>query len=178
MNTTALFAEQELAEAAFDLLTSTSVDRYVRMAKQAAQRSKLSDRLRVEPTIIPEMLQHAKGLWRTLRGSTQRDVPEVELAILLALLAETGLRDIDSLLVDLSLVDSPTVAWIGALARRLLHARPRNAILPIAQHANRSAQVTMVNSAHVETKDFSPPSLNTTNWSEEKTQHDIVLTAA
>lgn len=126
MSAASLFSDQELADAAFDLLASSTLDRYARMAEQAALHSRIADELRRNPHIIPQLLDAVKQRWVALRRCSQRDVPEVEVALLVSLLAQTAAPQVDDLLKDLSLVDCGPVAWISALARRLLRERTSN----------------------------------------------------
>jgi hypothetical protein len=126
MTSSALFSQGELADAAFALLTSSSLERYARMAQRAAMQAHLREQLRMNPEMIPELIGQANALRRALLRSAQRDVSEVELAMLLALLARSAAPAIDRLLLDLSVVDRPAVAWVSGLAR-LLQERRSNA---------------------------------------------------
>jgi hypothetical protein len=126
MTAATLFTTEELANAAFDLLTSSTLERYARKAQEAAWGSRLVSKIRENPFLIPQLLDTARRLWRSLLCSVQRDVPEVELALLLSLLARTADPRVDPLLIDLSLIDRGPVTWISALARRLLGERTSN----------------------------------------------------
>ena len=168
-----LLKQEELADAAFDLLTSSSFERYARMAKRAAARSQLHGDLKTAPEMIPRVVRRAKELWRTLRRSGQRDVPEIELAVLLAMLAQTSTPEVDELLVDLSLVDSPTVAWAGALARKLLHERAGNKELSMWHHHRETKKWDATNSAVADLKSEIPSEPNIECRREHASQEDI-----
>ncbi|MBI3326726.1 MAG: hypothetical protein HYZ81_08500 [Nitrospinae bacterium] len=127
MRLSGLFPEEKLAEAAFDLLSSSSLERYARKADEHALSSALASELRRTPFIIPDLVDMARRLWRELIRASERDVPEVELALLLGLLAQTASSDVDELLVDLAIVEAPAAAWVSSLARRLLQRRGGNA---------------------------------------------------
>ena len=121
-----MFEQNEVAETAFWLLTSSSVERYVRMAKQAAWRIQSHHQFVIHPERMRQLVTLARNRWECLLGSTQRDTPEVELAILLCMLAQNAAPEVDGLLLAVAIVDRPGVAWIAALARRLLQERASN----------------------------------------------------
>lgn len=121
-----MFDQNEVAETAFWLLTSSSVDRYVRMAKQAALRIQSRHQFVIHPQRIRQLITVARERWEYLLGSAQRDTPEVELAVLLCMLAQTAAPEVDGLLFAMAIVDRSAVAWIAALARRLLQDRASN----------------------------------------------------
>lgn len=131
MNLGPLFSKEELEDAAFYLLTCSSAERYARMAKDLAVRSKLSSDLKTNPDLTKGALRRARDLWKEILSNKQRDIPELELAVLLPLLAQTASSEVDDLLLALGLVDRPNAAWIGVLARRLRIERASN--LDLAQ---------------------------------------------
>lgn len=126
MTVCGLFSETLLAEAAFDLLTSSTLERYIRMATRAVLHAQQQPNWQYNAQHIPNLVTHARSLWRQLLQRGQRDVPEVELALLLTLLAQSASPDIDDLLVICALTDHPAVTWLAALARRLLRDRASN----------------------------------------------------
>lgn len=119
--------ETEAADGAFALLTSSTPGRYIRMAKDAAVHSRLRARIEENSQVIPLLVSDARMLWRQMLGSKQRAVQEPELAIILVLLSHTAVPEVDDLLSAIGLIDRPAVAWIAALARRLLQERASNA---------------------------------------------------
>lgn len=116
----------ELNDAAFALLTTSSLGRYIRTAKEAATRSTLRRWLGREPERIPDILAHARTSWRAVLDTTERDVPEWELAIVLPILARTAGSEVDGLLQTVAVSERPNAAWLAALARRLLQERAEN----------------------------------------------------
>src|SRR5215831_14002817 len=121
-----VFDQNEIAETAFWLLTSSSVDRYVRMAKHAALRIHSHHQFVINPERMRQLVTAVRVRWECLLGSTQRDTPEVELAIVLCILAQNAAPEVDGLLLAVATVDRPAVAWVAALARRLLQERSSN----------------------------------------------------
>ena len=119
MNIEPLLSREELEDAAFYLLTCSSIERYVRMAKRVAAQSGLSDRVSTDPRLIHTLIDYARELWKKILSTTRRDISELELAVLLPILARTGVREVEYLLLALSLVDHTNAAWISGLARRL-----------------------------------------------------------
>lgn len=126
MTANLLFSREELADAAFYLLSSSSPGRYIRMAKRAAMRSQLRARVKQNPDMLLDLVDHARRLWEKLLASEQRDIPEFELATILPILAQTAVPEVDGFLIALSLVDKPTTAWIAMLARKLFQERASN----------------------------------------------------
>ena len=126
MSQSPLFSRDELADSAFELLASSSVERYIRLAKGAADRSYLHSRLRQEPHVLGSALDRAQVLWKELLCSERREAAEFELAMLLPLLARASEPAVDGLLLRLATADRPNVAWSAALARRLLMGRSTN----------------------------------------------------
>jgi hypothetical protein len=131
-----LVAKSFLSEVAFDLLSSSTVDRYARMAIEAGSR------WIIEPSACPasqgwppprtptttEVLQRAQHLWKQVCTATKRDVDEAELAILLSATSLAGTAGVDELLATVSNTTTyPGSAknWIVALARVLWQERQK-----------------------------------------------------
>jgi len=117
MTNDSFLPEHELATVAFGLLTSSSIERYVRVARAAAAR--LAQGLRQVPPQWGRVLERAEHLWREAVQGTHREPAEVELAVLLSALAQTATPGVDRLLASISLLDQPPVTWLSALARNL-----------------------------------------------------------
>lgn len=117
MTNESLLPENELAAVAFGLLTSSSIERYVHVARDAAAR--LTKQLQHVPTQWMRVVERAEHLWREAVQGTHREPAEVELAVLLSALARTATPGVDDLLAIISLIDQPPVAWLSALARNL-----------------------------------------------------------
>ena len=136
-----LLSQHELAKAAFGLLTSSSIERYVRIAQDSA--AGLVEKLQPVPLRWQCVLDRANRLWQEAVRGTRRESSEVELAVLLSALAQTAIPNVDRLLATVSLIDRPPVAWLSALARNLrMH---RSATLTIGRPTNIRGSV--INSA-------------------------------
>lgn len=120
------FTQAESEKAAFAMLTSSSLARYARNVEALASATLLATRLNEDPAMIPELVNQSLENWRRLFGSRQRTEDEVELALMLALLARTSDPRVDDLLLQFSLADQPSVAWISAFARHLRSRRACN----------------------------------------------------
>ncbi|HEU0009072.1 MAG TPA: hypothetical protein VFT34_04565 [Verrucomicrobiae bacterium] len=118
--------EAILGDGAFLLLASSSVSHYMRMAAQLAHETALRNRFESGLVSLKEMLNRAKELRARLAAKKQRDLEEVELAIIVAICSETPSEAASELLVELSLNDQPPLTWISALARRLFQERAAN----------------------------------------------------
>ena len=118
-----LLSQHELAKAAFGLLTSSSTERYVRIAQDSA--AGLVKKLQPVPLRWQRVLDRANRLWQEAVRGTRRESSEVELAVLLSALAQTAIPNVDRLLATVSLIDRPPVAWLSALARNLRMQRRR-----------------------------------------------------
>src|SRR5216117_155952 len=92
-----------MCEGAFLLLSSSSVARYVRVAKQLAEDSALKDHLACGAISIGELINRARKLHMVIASKNQRDVEEIELAIIMSILSETASDQAFDLLADFSL---------------------------------------------------------------------------
>ena len=124
------FPESIVARAAFELLSSSSIERYVRVADYFAATPELRLLLEVSDIGPADLLNEADARWRTLTRARQREPQEVELALLLGLLATSASPDVDAFLTRLALHDRLPLAWSSAHARELLRRRPSNEVSP------------------------------------------------
>lgn len=131
--------ESILAHAAFEILVSSSLERYVRTADQIAGRSEFRAFLDAAGIGPIELLREANSLWRTLLSKQQREPEEVTLALLLANLASCAVPDVEPFLRRVALYDRVPLAWLSAQARELLARRPSNvvSVLPETIHIAR-----------------------------------------
>jgi hypothetical protein len=119
--TDSMLNAEELGNVAFGLLTSSTLDRYARIAGEAAAR--------VWPAVEPSSEQwvavttRAALLWGDVLGSKVREPAEVELAVLLTMLARTDVTGVDELLTTIALSSAPQARWPAALARHLWKSR-------------------------------------------------------
>lgn len=138
-----LLSQHELAKAAFGLLTSSSSERYVRIAQDSA--AGLVKKLQPDLLQWQRVLDRANRLWQEAARGTRREPSEVELAVLLSALAQTAIPNVDRLLATVSLIDRPPVAWLSALARNLrMH---RSATLTIGRPTSISIRGSVTNTA-------------------------------
>ncbi len=121
-----LHEEAFLGESAIMLLASSSLNRYVRIAKTLATASPLRLKLEGGRLTIQDLLIHADSLWRRILNSRERDLPEVELAVILPIVADLATDEAADLLIRVSMQDQVPAAWISALARHLFQQRATN----------------------------------------------------
>ena len=119
MSENALLSQEELEDAAFYLLTCSTVERYLRMAKSLALKVSLIGQLHSDPGLLETILARARTLRKQMLNSTKREAGEFELAVLLSILAQTASSQVNEDLLTLALWDRPPMAWISALARNL-----------------------------------------------------------
>jgi hypothetical protein len=115
--------EAVLREAAFELFSSNSIDRYFRMARRFASQSALAEHFGCGLVTLEELITRATQLRGQSSGKDCRDIEEVELALILTILAGAASEQISELLVDVSLYDKLPMTWISALARKLYQGR-------------------------------------------------------
>jgi hypothetical protein len=96
------------------------------MAKLLAQTSGLRARIESGQLALPDVRERAEKLWREMLRSKEREIAEIELAAILAAIAEAPAVGVSDLLSQISLIDRTPVTWISALARRLYQERPTN----------------------------------------------------
>ena len=119
-----------LPEAAFLLSTSSSVNRYVRLAKSLAKASALADYLESGLINDVDLLNRCRELRNVLAAKKQRDVEEIELAVIMAILADVPTEAVSDLLLEFSVYDQSPLTWISALARKLVQDRAFNIVSP------------------------------------------------
>lgn len=113
-------SKDELATVAFELLSSSTIGRYKRMALEAAERSPLKARLMLDSSFMSELVDQSIWLWREVAKSKLRDVSEVELSVILGCLRDVVDSTIDDLLHSIGISTLPVAAWLAAFARSLL----------------------------------------------------------
>lgn len=138
-----------LADASFQLLASSTLNRYVRYARAFAAADELASAANVSTSIL---VSEADQTWRKLLLSERRDVSEIVLAVLLTLLSRRSSSEVDELLRRIALIEAPAVTWISALARRLLRTRGSNESV-LLESLTTSFQLT-VNSISAEAEEF------------------------
>ena len=117
-----LFTEEELADASFLLLSSSCIARYTRIAQEKAAKIQLNEKLGI--FTVDGLISRAETLWKQIQQTTQRDVPEIELALILAGLAPIPNPRVNELLTQIKLDSGLSMRWISALANNLLRRGP------------------------------------------------------
>ena len=113
--------------AAFALLTSSTVPRYVRMAQSFGE--EVAERAAAIGATVEDRITSSADLWRSLVVEAQRSETEVDLSLLLASLSTAADPRVDDLLQRLGLTPvAPSSAWVSALARSLLQRRVENEV--------------------------------------------------
>jgi hypothetical protein len=118
--------EGVLGHTAFMLLSSSSANHYIQSAIAAGPSSRIENNLDLGIMTHEELVEHASSLWSTIVHSTKRDVPEVELAILLPILARVAADSEETrrLIRSISVHDEVPAIWLSALARKLWRQMP------------------------------------------------------
>lgn len=112
-----LVEEDLLQKTDFLLITSSSLDRFARIAKQAAAQSQLHQNIKSGTISLTTILARTEHLYSELAICQQSDVQEAELAILLSVLAATGDLKSQQLILHIANTDTaPGARWIRALA--------------------------------------------------------------
>lgn len=119
-----LIAESELANAAFQLLASSTIRRYLRVAREIADRSGLSTAVRATAGIASQALDRARMLWNVVSGSDRRPPEEFELALLLLGLSDGQYEPAETLLLQIASSPDASATWTIALAKRLRQLGP------------------------------------------------------
>lgn len=136
-----LIPEEVLAKAAFGLLSSSSVERYVRVANEIASSPDLRTSLETSGVAVDQLLVRAQEAVRALSVARQREPQEFELALLLQVLSVFPDPEVDALLSRIALSDRAALAWPGAQAKHLLNRRPSNGITTIVSSTALAAPV-------------------------------------
>lgn len=124
------FLEKDaLARVAFGLLTSSTIERYHRVAREAA--ADVATKLSEHPSMSASAVKRARTLWAQVVRSQRREPVEAELAVLLTALARMAVYGVDDLISAIALHDRPPGTWLSALARRVWRERPSTGTIGI-----------------------------------------------
>jgi hypothetical protein len=115
--------EALLSEATFQLLASSTLRRYLRVAREYAGKAGLERRAALEAAFAEAGVERARQLYEAVRGAERRPAEEAELALLLVTLSDAR-APVDDLLLRLSEDRSPGLGWLRSLAERLRKAGP------------------------------------------------------
>jgi hypothetical protein len=125
---TDLVPETLRAWMAFELLASSSLSRYARVARTAASHPDVQRAIAMHSISTSELLRETEDSWRFLAGQSGRHEKEVDLALLLAILAKSADRNVDRFLGQVGMRDHPPLSWVSALARSLSFERSASEI--------------------------------------------------
>lgn len=110
-----MLSDEILSEAAFELLASSTIRRYIREAKRLAMKSGLIDTLVSDSEARTKAVHRLRTLLDEIQIEDARTAAEFEAALLLAALARTN-----DAADTIELARDAIAPWIRALARRLL----------------------------------------------------------
>lgn len=145
---TTLVPQPQLESLAFDLLTSSSLDRYVRMVQRAASSSKLSEALAVDDgTVERAVAARIDKLLGAIASASSRLPAEVELMLLLGLLARSGAAVAEPLLRRAALMPNPAARWVAGAARILLSGYAATRTYPLGAFRPRELRVSAADAA-------------------------------
>lgn len=119
------------SEAIFELLASSTLDRYSVMARKFSADQALTylSSVRTE-----ELNESARSLWRFILSATHREPEEVELAVLMSVIAARASEVGEELLREIAVYDGvPAAVWPSALSRHLLSRRPSDQYAEFSQ---------------------------------------------
>jgi hypothetical protein len=119
-----LIAESVLADATFQLLASSTIKRYLRVARETADRGDLITAILTTPGAAGQALDRARTLWTAVSCADTRIPEEVELALLLVGLIDGRYEPAEGLLLQIASSPDARATWTIALARRLRHLGP------------------------------------------------------
>jgi hypothetical protein len=118
-----MLPKDTLHAAALQLFASSTMRRYMREATRLATESGLADELRHDTERLRAAQSTASQLLSSVASANERDLTEVELAVLLCALARAAPFESASLLAD---ARDSKAAWIRGLGTRLLALGPPN----------------------------------------------------
>lgn len=119
-----LIAEPFIADAAFQMLASSTIKRYLRVAREIADRAGLTEAIRTTPETARQSLDRARTLWNAVSRAEARIPEEFELALLLIGLIDGQHEPAEALLLQIASSPDALAIWSIALARRLRQLGP------------------------------------------------------
>jgi hypothetical protein len=119
-----LIAESIVADATFQLLASSTIKRYLRVAREAADRAGLIAAIRTTPETARLAMDRARALWRVVSSADTRIPEEFELALLLVGLSDGQHEPAEALLLQIASSPEGFATWTLALAKRLRQLGP------------------------------------------------------
>ena len=124
--------EQQFAELAAGLVTSSTIERYEWCVGNARLTQALAHRIDTDSALFVE---EAWRQWTLVLRTPERSESEILLAALLFVLGQSGVARVEQILTACALATSPQAAWVAALARRLLASRPGETTIQLVDAA-------------------------------------------
>jgi hypothetical protein len=119
-----LIAEPFVADATFQMLASSTIRRYLRVAREIAERAGLVAAIRTAPETARQALDRARALWHAVSSAETRTPEEFELGLLLVGLIDGQYEPAEALLLQIASSPDALATWSIALARRLRQLGP------------------------------------------------------
>jgi hypothetical protein len=119
-----LIAEPFVADATFQMLASSTIRRYLRVAREIAERAGLVAAIRTVPETARQALDRARALWHAVSSAEARIPEEFELGLLLVGLIDGQHEPAEALLLQIASSPDALATWSIALARRLRQLGP------------------------------------------------------
>lgn len=119
-----LIAESFVADATFQMLASSTIKRYLRVAREIAERADLVRAVRTAPRMASQALDRARALWNAVSSAETRIPEEFELGLLLVGLSDGQYEPAEALLLQIASSPDAPAPWSIALAKRLRQLGP------------------------------------------------------
>jgi hypothetical protein len=116
--------ESVIADASFQMLASSTIKRYLRVAREIATRAGLITAARTSPETAARALDRARTLWNNVSRADDRIPEEFELGLLLVALIEGQHEPAEALLLQIASSPDALATWTVALAKRLRQLGP------------------------------------------------------
>jgi hypothetical protein len=114
-----LIHDSAVADAAFQLLASSTIKRYLRVAREIAERAGLIATIRGTAETASQTLDRARTLWNAVSCADTRIPEEFELALLLVALTDAQYEPAEALLLQIASSPEMLATWTVALASAL-----------------------------------------------------------
>lgn len=136
-----LLTSNELDEACFHLLASSTVKRYAKEARRLFTRTALFQRISFDENFVDETIGRSWELWRRVKRSTERTPAEFELALLLNAFEQIASDEVDRLLNGIAISTAPSTVWLSAVARRILAEKRSDLVLDFGRREKEPVSV-------------------------------------
>ena len=120
MNREQLVSDADLQTTAFDLITSSAIRRYSRLARENGER--VAAELNANNVGLREIVARIQVLAQRAISAPNRSDDEVELVLLMTVMSEHSAPEVLQNLEILAARNEPPMVWVAAYARELLGA--------------------------------------------------------